>query len=54
MKAQISSLHSARRLVLAGALLGLTTAVLPAQDLSALPDYHPQQAVTGVLRSRSS
>ena len=31
-----------------------TAATLPAQDLSGLPDYKPQQAVTGLLRSRGN
>ena len=38
---------------LAAALLA-TAATLPAQDLSGLPDYQPQQAVTGLLRSRGN
>ncbi len=37
----------------AAALFSIT-AFLPAQDLSGLPDYKPQQAVTGLLRSRGN
>ena len=36
------------------ATLFATTATLPAQDLAGLPDYQPQQTVTGLLRSRGN